>query len=257
MQTINLSGKIAVVSGASSGLGADAARAYAEAGADVALFARRRDKLESVAKELTGIGVRAIAVACDVTDEQSVKDAVAEVIRVFGRIDILLNNAGVAVCGGVTTLTSEDWDKAFNTNLKGMFFTGKYVIPHMIAQNYGKVVNVSSVNAFIADKNDIFIRHSYNASKAGILGLTRGMAASYGRYGITVNAVCPGLFESEMTSGTLFKSDAFLRAYSEQCPMGRPGHRGEEAGPVLFYSSDLSSYVTGQYTIVDGGTCLV
>ena len=254
---VDLTGKIAVVSGASSGLGADSARAYAKAGADVALLARRVDKLESVAKELCGMGVHAIAIACDVSDEQSVKDAVQEVIRVFGRVDILLNNAGVAVRGGVTDLTSEDWDRAFNTNLKGMFFTCKYVIPHMIEQNYGKIVNVSSVNAFIADKNDMFIRHTYNSSKAGVIGLTRGLAASYGRYNITANCVCPGLFESEMTAETLFKSEAFLQSYNAQCPMGRPGRRGEGAGPVLFFSSDLSSYVTGQYTIIDGGTSLV
>ena len=109
----------------------------------------------------------------------------------------------------------------------------------------------------IGDKNDMFIRHAYNTSKAAVLGLTLGMACSYGQFNITVNAVCPGLFESEMTQNTLFKSEAFLQGYSAQCPMGRPGRHGEVSGPVLFFSSDASSYVTGQRIIVDGGTSLV
>ena len=175
-------------------------------------------------------------------------------IEHFGRIDILLNNAGVAVRGGVETLSQEDWDRSMNINVKGMYMMSKYVIPHMKAQNYGKIVNISSVNALIGDKNDMFIRHAYNTSKAAVLGLTLGMACSYGQFNITVNAVCPGLFESEMTQNTLFKSEAFLQGYSAQCPMGRPGRHGEVSGPVLFFSSDASSYVTGQRIIVDGGT---
>lgn len=252
-----LNGKVALVTGASSGLGADAARAYVQAGASVALLARRKEKLEALAAELEAAGGQVLTAPCDVTDEESVRAAVEAVVARFGRIDILLNNAGVAVRGGVHTLTVEEWNRSFDTNVKGIFLVSKYVIPHMMEQNYGKVINVSSVNAFIGDKLDVFIRHSYNASKSAVLGLTTGMAASYGTYNITVNAVCPGLFESEMTSATLFQSQAFLQGYNAQCPMGRPGRRGEVAGPVLFFSSDASSYVTGQFLIIDGGTALV
>ena len=252
-----LNGKVALVTGASSGLGADAARAYVQAGASVALLARRKEKLEALAAELEAAGGQVLTAPCDVTDEESVRAAVESVVARFGRIDILLNNAGVAVRGGVHTLTVEEWNRSFDTNVKGIFLVSKYVIPHMMEQNYGKVINVSSVNAFIGDKLDLFIRHSYNASKSAVLGLTTGMAASYGRYNITVNAVCPGLFESEMTSITLFQSQAFLQGYNAQCPMDRPGRRGEVAGPVLFFSSDASSYVTGQFLIIDGGTALV
>ena len=195
----DFTGKVAVVTGASSGLGADAAKAYAECGASVALLARRKEKLAGVAEEIKSLGGKVITVACDVTDEQMVKAAVDEVISSLGRIDIL------------------------------------------------------SVNAIIGDKVPVLARHSYNASKAGVRGLTLGMAASYGMYGITVNCVGPGLFESEMTENTLFKNEQFMKAYNSGNPMGRPGRRGELNGTILYLSSDASSYVTGQYIVVDGG----
>jgi gluconate 5-dehydrogenase len=253
----DLTGKIAVVTGASSGLGADAARAYAGQGADVALLARRAEKLESLRAELEGMGRRAIAVPCDVSDEESVRTAMERVFSAFGRVDILLNNAGVAVPGGVETLTEEAWDKSFDTNVKGIFHACKYVVPKMKEQHYGKIVNISSVNAAVADKDVTFIRHSYNASKSAVLGLTTAMAASYAQYGITVNAIGPALFESEMTADTLFKSEQFLRLYDAVNPAGRPGRRGELSGTVLYLSSDASSYVQGQFILVDGGFALV
>ena len=253
----DIKGKVAVVSGASSGLGADAARAYAQNGANVALLARREDRLAELAKELAQYGVDVYTHGCDVTDESSVKSAIDAVYSHFGRMDILLNNAGIAVRGGVHNMSVEEWDKSMDTNVKGIYLVSKYVIPHMMEQKYGKVVNISSINAVIADKADIFIRHSYNASKSAVLGLSKGMAASYGRYNITVNSIGPGLFESEMTKETLFKSDDFLQGYNSQCPMDRPGKRGELNGTILYFSSDMSSYVTGQYVIVDGGTSFV
>ncbi len=253
----DLTGKVAVVTGASSGLGADAALAYAQAGADVALLARRIEKLNEVKAAIESTGRKVAAIACDVTKEESVKSAMEEVLSTFGHIDILLNNAGVAVRGGVDSMSVEEWDKSFDTNVKGIFLASKYVIPQMKERGYGKIVNIASVNAVIADKNDTFIRHSYNASKSAVLGLTKGMAASYARFGITVNAIGPALFESEMTAGTLFKSEQFLNAYNMVNPAGRPGKKGELNGSILFLSSDASSYVQGQFIIVDGGGALV
>lgn len=252
-----LKGKFAVVTGASSGLGKDAALAYAKEGVNVGLLARRVERIEELAKEIEALGVKAIAVKCDVTKEEEVKAAIETIVDKFGRIDILLNNAGVAVRGGVDTLSEEDWNKSMDTNVKGMYLVSKYVIPVMKKQNYGKVVNISSINAILADKNDTFIRHSYNASKAAVLGLSKAMAASYAQYGITVNTVCPGLFESEMTEDTLFKSQEFLTKYYKICPSSRPAKKGELNGTIFYFSSDASSYVTGQYIIVDGGLSVV
>ena len=252
-----LKGKVAVVSGASSGLGADAARAYAQQGASVALLARRKEKLEALAAELEPMGVRVLVVPCDVTDEGQVKAAVDAIIKAFGRIDILLNNAGVAILGGVHELAEADWDRSMNVNVKGMFFVSKYIIPHMMEQQYGKIVNISSINAQMGEKRDGLGRHGYNASKSAVLGLTLGMAASYAKYNITVNAVCPALFESEMTQEVMFESEKYLAAYNRANPMGRPGNQGELNGTILYLSSDASSYVTGQNIFVDGGLSLV
>ena len=257
MNLFDLTGKIAVVTGASSGLGADAALAYAEYGADVALLARRLDRLTTLAQKIEKTGRHALAIACDVSDENSVRGAVEQIIARFGQIDILLNNAGVATPGTVETLPSDEWERAMNTNIKGMYLMCKYIVPHMRARQYGKIVNISSVNAVIGDKNPQLARHVYNASKAAVRGLTTGMAASYGTENITVNSIGPGLFESEMTQDTLFKHEEFMKLYNLLSPAGRPGRRGELNGTILYLSSDASSYVTGQHILVDGGTSIV
>ena len=256
MSLFDLSGKVAVVTGASSGLGADAAIAYAEAGANVALLARRKEKLDDVVKKIADAGHHAIAVRCDVSDEESVKAAVDTVLSQYKKIDILLNDAGIAQGGSVESLTAQQWDQSMNINVKGIYLMSKYVVPQMKERKYGRIVNIASVNAVLADKADVLVRHVYNASKAAVVGLTKGMAASYAKYGITVNALGPGLFLSEMTQETLFKHQEFLNTYSALCPASRPGGKGELNGPILFFSSDACSYTTGQFILVDGGFSL-
>lgn len=253
----NLKGKVAVVTGASSGLGLDAARAYAKYGADVALLARRKEKLEAVAAEIESMGRKALAVVCDVSDPDSIKHAADEVLAHFGKVDIILNNAGIATRGSVVDLPIEEWDKAMNTNVRGIYLICKHFIPGMIERQYGKIVNIASINAVIAEKSPVLARHVYNTSKAAVRGLTLGMAGSYMQNGITVNAIGPGLFESEMTQDTLFKNENFLNMYNGLSPAGRPGRRGELNGTILYFSSDASSYVTGQFIIVDGGMSIV
>lgn len=257
MNLFDLTGKVAVITGASSGLGADAAKAYAEYGADVAVLARRKNKLDALAEEIKKNGKKALVVECDVTDEQSVQNAIKQIVDYYGRIDILLNDAGVAVSGTVEQLTQADWDKEMNVNVKGYYLMSKYVIPQMRKQKYGKVVNIASVNAIVADKDMQLARHVYNASKAAVRGLTIGMAASYAIDNITVNSVGPGLFESEMTQDTLFANEGFLKMYDAITPAGRPAKRGELNGTLIYLSSDASSYVTGQHIIVDGGFSIV
>ena len=156
----DLNGKVAVVTGASSGLGRDAAIAYAEAGADVVLLARRLERLEELAEEIKKMGRDVLAIKMDVTDEANVKAGIQQAFDHFGHLDILLNNAGIAVGGGVDSLTVEDFDKSMDVNVKGIFLVSKYVVKHMMDNNYGRIVNVASINAIMADKEDVFIRHS-------------------------------------------------------------------------------------------------
>lgn len=257
MNLFNLTGKVVVVTGASSGLGADAAKAYAECGASVALLARRKEKLESLAQEINGQGGKAIAVVCDISKEEDIQRAVATVIEHYGKIDVLLNNAGVAVSGSVEQLSAADWDREMDVNVKGYYLMSKYVVPYMRKQQYGKIVHVASVNATVADKVPQLARHAYNASKAAVKGLTIGMAASYAIDNITVNSVGPGLFESEMTQNTLFENQGFMQMYNMLTPAGRPARKGELNGTLIYLSSDASSYVTGQHIIVDGGFSIV
>ncbi|MBC1521684.1 SDR family NAD(P)-dependent oxidoreductase [Listeria aquatica] len=249
----DLTGKVAVVTGASSGLGRDAALCYADYGADVALLARRKEKLDEVAREITAKGRKAIPIVCDVTDEHSVEKAVAEVVEHFLKIDILLNNAGVAIMGTVDQLSEADWDTSMEVNVKGMYLMSKFVLPHMRKQRYGKIVNLASINAVVADKGYELARHAYNTSKAAVRGLTMGMAATYMEENITVNSIGPGLFESEMTIDSLFKHEDFIKLYNQLTPASRHGRKGELNGTIIYLSSDASTYVTSQHIIVDGG----
>lgn len=253
----DLTGKVAVVTGASSGLGRDAALAYAKYGADVALLARRKEKLEKTADEIKAMGRDALVVVCDLSDPESIKAATDKLLFHFGSVDILLNNAGVAIGGNVEDLSIEDWDKVMNVNVRGIYLICKHLIPCMRSRKYGKIVNIGSINATIADKTPALARHVYNASKAALRGLTLGMAATYMQDGITVNAIEPGLFESEMTRDTLFKNEHFLHMYNALTPANRPGSSGELNGTILYLSSDASSSVTGQFIVVDGGFSIV
>ncbi|MCD7970994.1 MAG: SDR family oxidoreductase [Alistipes sp.] len=257
MDMFDLTGRTAIVTGASSGLGADAARAYAAYGAEVALLARRKEKLDALAQELKLAGHIAVAIECDVSNEQSVQNAVGQVMERFGKIDILLNNAGIAIAGSVEYISPEDWDRTMAINVRGIYLMSRYVIPHMRERNYGKIVNISSINATLADKNPSLARHAYNASKAAVKGITIGMAATYAGENITVNSIGPGLFESEMTENTLLKHDEFMKMYNYINPSARPGAKGELNGTIIYLSSAASRYVNGQHIIVDGGFGIV
>ena len=257
MNYFDFTGKVAVVVGASSGIGKAAALGYGDAGAKVAVLARRKEKLDDLVKEMGDKGLIGTAFECDVTSEASIKNAIEEIVSKYGRIDILFNNAGIAQSGSVESISEEQWNKSMNTNVRGAYMTMKYLVPEMKKNGYGKIINTASVNAVLFDKSPDLVRHAYNVSKAAMVGLTKAVAATYMKDGITVNAIGPGLFETEMTEGTLFKHEGFMKAYNLSNPAGRPGQMEELVGTIMYLSSDASNYVTGQLILVDGGITLV
>jgi gluconate 5-dehydrogenase len=250
-ELFNLSNKTAVITGASSGLGVQFAHALAAHGANVAILARRKEKLESVKQEVEQKHqVKIEAIACDVTDEDQVKQAVSEVVAKFSRVDILVNNAGVGGIGVVEEMTLEDWQKVIDVNLTGVFLCSKEFGKIMIEQKYGKIINIASI--FGAVGNLAFPVVAYHATKGGVVNFTRGLAAEWAKYHITVNGIGPGFFESEMTQEVGENPDAntFIKAGS---PMQRWGKEGELNGALLLLASDASSFITGQTIYVDGG----
>ncbi|MBU3160466.1 glucose 1-dehydrogenase [Clostridium frigoris] len=248
----DLTGKVAVVTGASSGIGMEMAKAFASQGADVAIIARRYDRLELLAKEIESMGRKSLAVKCDVTKEEEVKSAVTTILDKFGKIDILLNNAGVASSGSVENIEEAEWDRVIDTNVKGMFLMSKHVVKHMKERKYGKIINTASICGLIGSIGKSAPLHAYNASKGAVINLTRGMGATFAQYGITVNAIGPSLFKTEMTERSL-GNESFLNMYNSICPAGRLGKPGELNGAAIYFASDASSYTTGQTLFVDGG----
>jgi gluconate 5-dehydrogenase len=250
MDLFDLHGKIALVTGASSGLGVQFAKALARQGADLAILARRREKLEETRKTLESLGARCLALPCDVLQIAEIRSAVSAVREHYGRIDILVNNAGTARAKPAESQSDEDWNAVINTNLNSVYFVAREVGKVMIAQKYGKIINLGSIHSRVGMPGRPL--NAYCASKGGVLMLTRALAAEWAQYGITVNAIGPAYFPSEMTGGAM-ADPAFAGAVKNFCPMGRPGREGELDGAVIYFASDASSYTTGQLLCVDGG----
>ncbi len=250
MDIFDLTGKVAVVTGASSGLGVQFAKALARQGADLAIVARRLEKLNDVSEEIKKMGRKCLAFKCDVTNEQEVNDTVASIIEKMGRIDILVNNAGVAEVVPAENHTTEQWNRVLNTNLTGVFMFAREAGKNMIENKYGRVINITSMFGHIA--NTATQNSSYHASKGAVINLTRALAAEWAKHGITVNAIGPGFFESEMT-GDILSNQEFNNFVSFRCPMGRVGNMGELDSALIFLAANSSSYVTGQTVFVDGG----
>jgi gluconate 5-dehydrogenase len=246
----DLSGKLALVTGASSGLGVQYAKALAEQGADLVLLARRVDKLEQVKGEIEAMGKQCLAIKCDVTIEGEIIAAVTQAVAKYGKIDILVNNAGTSAISPAESMTEADWDKVLDTNLKGVFLVAKNVGAQMIKQKYGKIINISSMYGLVA--NAFFPVCNYHAAKHGVVGLTKALSAEWAKHNITVNAIGPGFFESEMTSGAI-NTPQFKQYVNISCPMKRIGNVGELNGILIYLASDASSYTTGQTIAVDGG----
>lgn len=233
-----------MVTGGGTGLGRAMAHALAEAGADVALAARRKEKLEEVAEEIRALGRSAHAVACDLTEPDSIRDAE----DVLGAIDVLVNNSGVSGEGWATDLPIERWDQVLETNLRGAFLMCQAVAPGMIERGGGAIVNVASVAGFIGVK----MLSAYSASKGGLIQLTKTLALEWAKTGVRVNALAPGYFLTDINS-KFFASEAGERMIKAHIPMGRIGRPEELKGAILFLASDASSFMTGAALVVDGG----
>ncbi|WP_326837448.1 SDR family oxidoreductase [Amycolatopsis rhabdoformis] len=247
LDLFRLDGKVAVVTGASSGLGAGFAHALAEAGADVVLAARRTDRLGSVADGVRDLGRRAAVVAADVADPASCDALAAAALAEFGRIDVLVNNAGVGTAVPALRETPEQFRRVVDVNLNGVYWAAQACGRVMEAGS--SIVNISSVLALIKSYAP---QAAYAASKAGVLGLTRDLAQQWsGRRGIRVNAIAPGYFASEMTEE--IPDDVLLPFVKQHSPLGRLGRQHELDAAVVFLASDASSYITGTTLAVDGG----
>jgi 3-oxoacyl-[acyl-carrier protein] reductase len=241
-----LSGHVALITGASQGIGRACALALAESGAQLALAARNEEKLASVVKEIEGKGGQAGAFAMDVSNEDSVKAAVKASLERFGKIDILVNNAGITKDTLLMRMKRADWDSVLQTNLGGAFFCTQAVISSMLKQRWGRIINVSSVFGQMGQVGQA----NYAASKAGLIGFTMAMAREVASRNITVNAVAPGYIETAMTEGL---SQELKSKVNEMIPLGRAGTDMEVAYAVRFLASDEASYITGQVLKVNGG----
>jgi len=243
---MNISGRVALVTGASQGIGRSCALKLASTGATVALAARNQEKLNELVREISGAGGKAATFTVDVSDEAQIKSACRAVIHQFGKIDILVNNAGITRDQLVMRMKRSDWDAVLSTNLTSAYLCIQEVIGSMLKQRWGRIINIASVFGQMGQAGQA----NYAASKAGLIGLTMAIAREVGSRTITCNAVAPGLIETAMTAGlgAEFKQNAV-----KQIPLGRVGSPEDVAHAVAYLASEEASYITGHVLNVNGG----
>lgn len=246
----NLTNRVVAISGASSGLGAQMAKSFASQGADLVVMARRVEKLEKTAEEVRALGVRCLTVPCDVTNTEAVNNAAEAALKEYGKIDILINNAGAAKNAGVANMTDEEWQFTVDTDMTSVFKVTRAFSKNMINNNYGRIINIASMYGLVG--NTAMDTVAYHASKGGVVNFTRAVAAELAKYNITCNAICPGYFATELTIDTL-KTEAFTDYMKANVPLGRYGVEGELNAAAIFLASNEASYVTGAILPVDGG----
>jgi len=243
---MKLEGRVALVTGASQGIGHACARALARAGASVALAARNQQKLDELAAQITAAGGKAAPFVVDVADEDQVKAAVKSAIGHFGKIDILVNNAGITRDQLVMRMKRADWDAVLSTNLTSAYLTIQQVIPSMLKQRWGRIINITSIFGQMGQAGQA----NYAASKAGLIGLTMAIAREVASRNITSNAIAPGFIETSMTASL---SEEFKQQAVKQIPLGRVGSPEDIANATVFLASEEASYITGHVLNVNGG----
>jgi 3-oxoacyl-[acyl-carrier protein] reductase len=241
-----MANRIAFITGASRGIGRSCALALSGSGAKVVLAARQIEKLEEVATEIRSAGGNAFVVSIDLASQDSIKEAFSKASKDFGRIDILINNAGLTRDGLAMRMKRDDWDAVLQTNLSGSFFCIQQVMPPMVRERWGRIVNISSVVGESGNAGQA----NYAASKAGLIGLTKSLAQELASRNITVNAVAPGFVETDMTASL---SDELKAKITESVPLKRIGRPEDVAAAVNFLTSDGASYITGHVLDVNGG----
>jgi 3-oxoacyl-[acyl-carrier protein] reductase len=244
--TVNLSGQVALVTGASRGIGRAIALALGRCGAKVACVARDSAKLAETVSAITAAGGQAEAFECDVTNGAAVQTLVETIAEKWGRLDILVNNAGITRDTLLPRMSDEQWDEVLNTNLRGTFLFTRAVTRPMMQQRYGRIINISSVSGLIGNAGQA----NYSASKAAIIGFTRTVSKELASRKVTVNAIAPGFIESEMSAAL---GEALQDQVKTRIPAKRLGTTDEVADVVLFLASPTSSYITGQCITIDGG----
>jgi len=244
----DLTGKVAVVTGASRGLGQFFARALARAGADLSITSRRIDSLPEFKKEIESLGRRALPLELDVRDYDSIQRMVEAAHQYYGKIDILVNNAGCNVRKPAVDVTWDDWNLVVDTNLRGSFFVAQAVAKKMIPRRYGRIINIGSVTTIFGYANIT----PYCASRGGVKQMTMSLADDWGPYGITVNCLAPGWFKTEQTK-VLYENKEWVEYIIDRIPLKRPGQPNDLDGAIVFLASDASAYMTGHTLLVDGG----
>jgi len=244
----DLSGKVALVTGASRGLGQYFGRALAQAGADLIVTSRQANTLSTFVKEIEALGRSAVPLRLDVRDYESIQLMAAQAQAAFGRVDILVNNAGCNVRKRALDVTWDDWNLVLDTNLRGSFFVAQAVARFMIEARYGRIVNIGSVTA-VAGYAGLA---PYGASRGGIRQLTMSLAHDWGEYGVTVNCLAPGWFKTAQNA-VLYQDAAWVEYLSERIPLGRPGTPSDLNDAIVFLASEGSRYMTGQTLLIDGG----
>ncbi|MBL0388733.1 SDR family oxidoreductase [Tumebacillus sp. ITR2] len=251
-ELFNLKGKKALVTGGGRGLGEQIAHALAEAGADVIVCSRKVENCEEVAREIReATGQEAHALALDVTNPESVKEATAQALELFGQIDILVNNAGVSWGAKFFDMPLDKWNQVMNVNATGAFLMTQALAQGMIARKSGRIVNVASIAGLLGTDPTVMHAVGYHASKGALIAMTRDLAVKFARSGVTVNAIAPGFFPSKMTEALLsFGGKKIL----EGVPMKRFGNDHDLKGLAVYLASDASAYMTGQVLVLDGGS---